>query len=208
MVEENQNKSLLKKILNIVLNTIIIILVFVALGRIIFAVTFTGIYVCQSSMYPTLNGAVDETMPGGDYIYINKFDKPQRGDIVVFNDGKTTLIKRVIALSGDSLYIEDGYVYLKKDGEDDFTKLIEDYVNPSYYESEPIRNEFYYFYSPSFSYVIPENSMFCMGDNRAISIDSRTHNGSYSMECLLGVVTNWSLNNKEKITEWYTKKKF
>ena len=117
------------------------------------------IIIRQSSMEPTFYN--------GDYVFISKqaynlFGDPERGDVVVFHTGMQTdegedknLIKRIIGLPGDTVAIIDGYVYLN--GE----LLDEPYINEQGLsgEMDPI--------------VVPEGALFCLGDNRRVSLDSR-----------------------------------
>lgn len=107
-----------------------------------------------------------ETLHDGDYIFINKqayrFGDVKHGDIIVFQteelDEKGNpkkLIKRAIALPGDTLEISDGKVYLND------KELSESYIREPYTDGEIERT------------VVPENKVFAMGDNRAYSHDSR-----------------------------------
>lgn len=117
------------------------------------------IVVRQSSMEPTFYN--------GDYIFIsrqayNLFGDPERGDVIVFHTGMQTedgedknLIKRIIGLPGDTVEIVDGYVYLN--GEE----LTEIYVNEQGLSGEMEE------------ITVPEGELFCMGDNRRVSQDSR-----------------------------------
>ncbi len=77
----------------------------------------------------------------------------------VFEIGKTSYIKRVIGLPGEHILIEDGNVYIN--GE----KLDEEYL-PEGVKTERL-GAFY-------DLVVPEETVFLMGDNRGKSMDSRS----------------------------------
>ena len=77
----------------------------------------------------------------------------------VLEAGKTSYIKRVIALPGEHVQIKDGYVYLN--GE----KLQE------YYLSDGVVTDIEKGIYDDF--IVPENTIFAMGDNRAQSTDCR-----------------------------------
>ena len=109
------------------------------------------------SMYPTL--------VENDYLIINrmayKFGEPKDGDIIVFktnllqDDGKPKdLVKRVIATEGQHIKIEDSKVYV------DDKLLNEPYIHDNYTSGD-------------IDMVVPEGTVFAMGDNREKSLDSR-----------------------------------
>lgn len=78
----------------------------------------------------------------------------------VLEIGKTSYIKRVIALPGEHVEIKEGYVYIN--GE----RLQEDYLQPGIVtdmEKGGSYNDF----------VVPENCVFALGDNRPNSTDCR-----------------------------------
>lgn len=96
-------------------------------------------------------------------IFVNKFvyrlEPIQRGDIVVFQypgDPSTSYIKRVIAVAGDRIRIDDGRVYVNG------TELNEDYVPEAYADARSYPDS-----------IVPPHSYFVLGDHRSKSSDSR-----------------------------------
>jgi signal peptidase I len=125
------------------------------------------------SMYPTLEE--------NDYLIISRMaynnDIPDRGNIIVFKshliqeNGKgKDLVKRVIAIPGDHLVIKNSEVYINN-------KL----------RQEPYISEAYT--AGDIDIVIPEGSIFAMGDNRENSMDSRDPQvGLVSIDDIMGKV--------------------
>ena len=105
-----------------------------------------------------------------DYLFLNKLaykmGEPKKGDVIVFRTnvrdekGKKKLyIKRVIGVPGDTIDVRDNNVYI--DGELDDQKYTKDGMTETEPEEEIT------------GLTVPEGKYFCMGDNRAVSIDSR-----------------------------------
>lgn len=98
-----------------------------------------------------------------DRLFINKFvyhfTEIHRGDVVVFHyprDPQKSYIKRVIAVPGDELRIDDGRTYING------RLLPEPYVPRRFHDSRS-----------QDAMVIQPDEYFVMGDHRSISSDSR-----------------------------------
>ncbi len=107
------------------------------------------------------------TLQNGNKVVVWQYNyQPARGDVVViskYGKLKESIIKRIIALPGDKLYIdfETSSVYVNG------KKLNEYYINESEFgpdiDPAPIPE------------VVPEGYIFVMGDNRNHSSDSRSN---------------------------------
>lgn len=163
--------------------------------QIIITLRFTTVYVVGGSMLDTLTGASASDRKGGDYVYIDRSDMPTYGDIVVIDAGDVekgkVIIKRVIALGGDTVELRGGVLYLN--GE----KTEETYVSDERNTASLSVNTFA-------EITVPEGQMFCMGDNRDESSDSRGKYGTMDIDDTIGVVTDWSLAFKGFLTRWNT----
>ena len=128
----------------------------------------------ESSMEPTLYE--------NNYLFVNKLayltkDHPDYGDIIIFKSdidkddgsGKKILIKRVIAVENDVVTVSEGNVY--RNG----INLDESYTLEGF-TSGDIKD-----------YAVPENEVFVMGDNRGVSLDSRSGEvGTISEDSIIG----------------------
>lgn len=147
-------------------STIGSLIVAAAIAIIVSTMVMPVLKVTGTSMNPTLNN--------DEILLCNKLADPQRGDIVAFYYNNKVLIKRVIGLPGDVIDIaEDGTIYVN--GE----VLDEPYV------SELALGEC----DIELPYQVPEGRMFVLGDNRPVSIDSRsTSIGCIAEENVIGKV--------------------
>lgn len=139
-------KSFVKELLK---DLAVVVVVVLCVGFFIKPIVVDG-----ESMLPTLESK--------DYLLISRqaytFGEPEHGDIVVFPHKEGTdeklYIKRVIALPGDHLTIQNGNVYING------VTLNEEYIDGADTSGD-------------IDYVIPEGRIFVMGDNRNNSSDSR-----------------------------------
>lgn len=185
------------------LNVIIVLLALFLVFEINFNLKYTGIYVVDCSMNPTLaggtphrdgNGNLIFVDAGGDYVYIRKGEKPKRGDIIVLNRvaSNDKIIKRAIAFEGERVKIVKGQLYIN--GE----PIKEDYA--VFNDGDKECNTYP---AGGKEHVVSEGGIFLLGDNRNESSDSR-QNGDYPVKDVLGVVPQWSLDTKSVSTAFYT----
>lgn len=99
------------------------------------------------------------TLYEGDYVVSVKGSDFQAGDLVVFYLGNNVLVKRYIAGPGQWVDIDaEGNVYV------DGVLLDEPYLDEKALGDCDIE----------LPYQVPENRIFCMGDHRETSVDSRS----------------------------------
>lgn len=107
-------------------------------------VLFLG-YVPSTSMEPTIMA--------GSWILGNRlYSELRRGDIVIFEREGTYLVKRIVAIPGDMVYI------------DDMTRSVS--VNEAIPDASRVLR-------------VPDGRYFVLGDNKTVSVDSRTWEDVY-----------------------------
>ena len=161
-------------------------------------------YIPSSSMEPNLlvgdrlfvtkysYGYSKHSFPFSPPIFKNRilFQKPERGDVVVFKtpaDNRTDYIKRLIGLPGDTIQFIDGNIYLNNleifknlKSKNQFVFCGSNKIESNFF-NEKFSNgkEFKTAYFSSFTlqntdlFVVPEDHYFFLGDNRDCSKDSR-----------------------------------
>lgn len=169
-----RNKRRFRKLLRSTVNALIVV---AAVAALIATMVLPVLQITGTSMEPSLNE--------GDIVLLAKTDKLKTGDLCAFYYSNKILIKRVIAIPGDYIWIEsDGTVYLNGEA------LDEPYITEKSLGECDIE----------FPYQVPENSYFLMGDHRETSIDSRsTVIGAIHQEQILGklLCKIWPLSEME-----------
>ncbi|MCC8192671.1 MAG: signal peptidase I [Ruminococcus sp.] len=159
--------------LKVLYSTIASLLVVAALAVLISMLFLPVLRVTGTSMMPTLQNE--------DLVVCQKRGSFEQGDVIAFYYNNKILLKRVIAVSGDYVDIDDnGNVWVKKQGEDEYKMLDEPYVTEKALGECDI----------TLPYQVPDQRIFVTGDNRATSIDSRsTTVGCVFEESVVGKVT-------------------
>ena len=139
------------------------------------------------SMYPTLKDNQRIIVEKVSY----KSGVPKRGEIVVFrsfDNANVFLIKRVIAIPGDTFKMIGGKVYVNG------SPLAENYLSQGA-ETESADDLMPYAVSP-----LPEKYYLVLGDNRAESYDSRAF-GLAPLENFLGkaFIVYWPLGSVKRV---------
>jgi len=142
---------------------------------------FIRTFIVQAFKIPS--GSMKNTLLIGDHILVNKFvygvklpflmttiipmNQPHRGDIVVFKfpvDPSKDFIKRVVGIAGDVIESRDKKIYVNhKLLNHDFGMHTDPRIIPGYVQPRDT-------FGPV---VVPDHSIFVMGDNRDHSYDSR-----------------------------------
>lgn len=206
----------MKSVLRETMEWLICIIIAIALALLVRYYIGTPTIVQQTSMDPTLKE--------NDRLWLNRWGRttkqmPKRGEIITFEapeetnvynkdniarfksksdnifdnfvyyvleTSKKSYIKRVIGLPGEHVEIKDGKVYIN--GEE----LEEDYLE-SDVRTDSLGGQY-------IDFVVPENCVFAMGDNRANSKDCRAF-GCVPVEKIEGTVITriWPLSGFGKI---------
>jgi signal peptidase I len=172
----------------------------------------------QAFVIPT--GSMEDTLLIGDHLLVDKlayappgavsrnllpYSPVKRGDIIVFRypvDISQTFVKRVIAISGDRIRIENKQVYVNGGPlEEPYKDHKEDYID-SYRDNFPGQPNVHLYESAlemlqehvqNGEVVVPPNHYFALGDNRDRSLDSR-YWGFIPREHIIGkpLIIYWS----------------
>ncbi len=147
--------------------------------EILIALFLAFVVVYSVGMKVTVSGnSMESTVSDGDRVFVNRLvyslSEPKAGDVIVFlpngNEKSHYYVKRVVAVSGDTVQISDGVLYVNGEMYDE--EDTEAIVNAGLAEEE---------------ITVGEDEYFVLGDNRNSSEDSRYANiGNIKKDYVVG----------------------
>ncbi len=178
---------------------------------------FVRTFVFENFKIPS--GSMENNLLVGDHLVVNKFifaphldtplhallpyREPERGDVVIFKfpeDPRRDFIKRCVAVAGDTVEIREKQLYLDGELQDEPYVVHKD---PHVWRNVPgapasgrRRDNF----GP---FTVPEGTIFCLGDNRDNSLDSRFW-GPVPLSYVKGraVIIYWSYEAERGDGQW------
>lgn len=149
-------------------------------GVLVVAAAITALLATRLFVLLEINGAsMTPTLNEGEIVILRQTKDIETGDLVGFYYGGKILLKRAIGSAGDYIDIdEEGNVYVNNE------MIDEPYLG----EKKLGRCEL------DFPYQVPEGMIFVLGDNRAVSIDSRIK--------AIGCVENGQIVGKVAFRAW------
>ena len=137
-------------------------------------------HIAAGSLFSIPSLSMIPTLQVGDKIAVDLWKKtPRRGDVVVFlapdeNEGHVNLVKRVVGLAGDRVKIQNGKLWITGEQQNEpFDAAEADFPET----------------------LVPNGTMFVLGDNRNNSQDSRYY-GPVSVKKMVGRAT-WIYMSKD-----------
>lgn len=127
------------------------------------------------SFFRVEGDSMNPTLVNNDVVYVRKTKSFKQGDLIAFNYNNKLLVRRVIALEGDKVNIDqNGYIFVND------KKLEENYIQSR--KDNPLRDEI-------FPYTVSQGHIFVLGDYRTHAIDSRMRDlGAIDQNQIVGKV--------------------
>lgn len=130
---------------------------------------FLILYLLVMQPHKIKGASMEPNFHDGEYLLTDKisyrFSDPHRGDVIIFKAPGTSgddFIKRIIGLSGETVSVNNGRVYVND------SVLDEKYLPPSFSTGPGL------FLSEGTKLIVPKGEYFVLGDNRNHSADSRS----------------------------------
>lgn len=171
----------------ITLQVLLSILLVLGVAFSVFSIIYREIEVIGPSMQPTFNNNIADNLTTAEYeasdykdkVCVNRFKNGTRGDIIVFKRNGKNLIKRIIAIGGDTIDLKQCpernnmyTIYVNDEA------LVETYIKDANTNIMHSRLSAFFNLKNSLGYesydpiVVPEDYVFVLGDNRTHSEDS------------------------------------
>ncbi len=174
-----------------------------------FCLILFAVFVIISSLFTSnfinvkvVGASMENTLHNGDVLCVQTSSKITYGDIIIIDNKKPNeyIVKRVIGLGGDTITIKEGAVYRNGNllNENSYVKK----VNGVTVKTSAIGGNSDF--TTEKTWVLKENEIFFLGDNRINSTDSRSESyGPCLYSDVVGVIPDWSYNIKNFTTAWH-----
>ncbi len=159
-------------------------LITVAVCFVITTFFFMPVRVDGTSMYPT----IENKSVGFSSIISRRVGTIERFDIVIIriNDEKENLVKRVVGLPGETIWYVNDTLYVNG------APVSEDFFDPVYTQQQKNKWNREDFTANTDVITLADDEYYCLGDNRIVSIDSRSY-GPFKQDQILakGIFVLW-----------------
>lgn len=164
-MENNMNNQIVKKSRK---------WIWITLGIIVVVIFFLFKSIFPIDVYKMEGVSMEPTIMAGQSFALDKFDTDyQHGDVVVFKYKTGFLVKRVVALPGETIEIKEGAIFINGQ------KLVSPSILKVHFNLDSLQR--------SVSSTLGTGEYFMIGDNTAESYDSRAF-GPIKFDSILGKI--------------------
>lgn len=144
---------------------------------ILISILAMAVWVCLNIRLPSTDGdSMEPTYYDGDELILYKTQLVNRGDVIVVwcDDLRQYVLKRVVGTAGDVIHIDTSGLTVNG------SLLYESYVKSNSWMTN----------QTAIDIIVPDNTVYVLGDNRVISYDSRKC-GPISTDNILGRIVEF-----------------